>query len=113
MHMIDEKEECILVMTSCPSSTCGENLARVLLETRQAACVNLVEGVTSLYRWKGRIQKDSEALLLVKTTGTCLEAVKGTILKNHPYDLPEIVALPLVGGSEEYLRWLREETVKE
>lgn len=83
-------------------------LAKGLVSARLAACVNVVPGVVSHFRWKGKIQKDAEALLIAKTAASALPALKRWVEKNHPYDVPEVLALPVEDGSAAYLDWLEE-----
>lgn len=85
-------------------------LARGLVESRLAACVNVIAGVRSFYRWEGAVQDDAESQLLIKTTGARLEAVKAHLDEHHPYDVPEILALPVRDGGAAYLAWVRGET---
>jgi len=101
-----------LVMTMVPEAGIGEEIAEALVSSRVAACVNVVGGATSFYWWEGELQKDSEALLLIKTRAQLVSSVKGTIEKLHPYELPEVIVLPISGGSERYISWLVEETTR-
>jgi periplasmic divalent cation tolerance protein len=89
-------------------------IARALVERRLAACVNLVPGVVSIYRWKGAIEEGSETTLLIKTRASLVGSLTEAIRELHPYDVPEVVALPIVlgEGSEAYARWVVEETVE-
>jgi len=100
---------CVLLVT-CPNPEVGERIARVLVEKRLAACGNVTTPVTSVYRWKGKVQRDSEALLVLKTrrnlVATCVRRIRAL----HPYELPEIIALPVVGGLKDYLSWVDSET---
>jgi periplasmic divalent cation tolerance protein len=84
----------------------GERIARALVEERLAACVNVVPGLRSVYRWQGAVETADEALLLVKTREAALERVAARVRALHPYTLPEIVALPLVSGLAAYLEWI-------
>ena len=84
----------------------------MLVSNRLAACVNVLAGVRSIYRWKGGIHEDREMLLIVKTTATNLARAERAIRKHHPYELPEIVTVRLDRGSEKYLRWIADETKK-
>ncbi len=83
-------------------------MARALVEERVAACVNVVDGVTSAYRWRGAVEEASEVLLLIKTRVEKLEALEGAVRRLHSYDVPEFVILKVDGGSAAYLRWLDE-----
>lgn len=98
----------LLVLCTCPPGKAAEHLAQSLVERRLAACVNITSPVISIYRWKNNIEKDEEALLVIKTSATGWPALEQAILELHPYDLPEIIALPLSGGNERYLNWVGE-----
>ncbi len=100
-----------LVLCTAPV-TAAEAIARALVEERVAACVNLVPGVVSIYRWKGEICRDDELLLVIKTRDDKLPALREAIRRVHPYEVPEIVALAPQAGevNEEYARWVDEET---
>jgi len=98
----------LLVLCSVSSVEDGEFMARELVERRLAACVNLVPGVTSVYRWRGEVERSDEVLLLVKTTAERFEAVRDTIVKLHSYELPEVIAVDVKAGHEPYLAWLQE-----
>ncbi len=96
----------LVVLCSIGAADDAEPLARALVERRLAACVNLLPGMTSIYRWKGRVERDEERLLLIKTSAARFEELKQAILALHPYELPEIVALPVADGHAAYLEWL-------
>lgn len=101
-------ENHIVILCTVPDRVSGETLAKCLVEEHYAACVNLVPGLVSTYRWKGELDHSEEHLLLIKTTADRFEDVKRYIEANHPYELPEIIALPIVAGSAEYLKWITE-----
>ncbi len=86
----------------------AENLARALVERGLAACVNVLPGVTSFYRWKGRLERDAEHLLLIKTRRDRLEELRRALVALHPYEVPELIALPIDAGHGPYLAWLDE-----
>lgn len=88
----------------------ARKLARVLLSEHLAACVNLVEGVESHYWWEGRIEASKEVLLVIKTRAALVEDVVACVRREHSYSVPEVVALPIVSGNADYLRWLLVET---
>ena len=98
------------VLTMAPDRETAATLARTLVKERLAACVNVVPGVQSFYRWKGRIREDAEVLLIIKTQEVLTEALASRIKALHPYDLPEVLVLPAVGGSAAYLDWIEAET---
>ncbi len=96
-----------VVFVTAPDVGVAERLARGLVEERLAACVNLIPGIRSFYRWKGAVQDDVEVLLVVKTRADRLEALASWVQELHPYELPEILGLPIIGGSQAYLDWIR------
>ncbi len=98
----------LVVLVTAPSEGVGRDLARMLLRRRLAACVNIIPSVTSLYTWEGEICVDDEVLLMVKTPQSVLDELTSAVSEDHPYDVPEIIGLPITGGAEEYLRWLDE-----
>jgi periplasmic divalent cation tolerance protein len=95
-----------LILCTCPDNQVAEQLATSLVEQRLAACINIVPGLTSIYRWQGKLEKGTEVLLLIKTTREYYTAVETAIRQQHPYELPEIIAVTLDEGSSDYLRWL-------
>ena len=97
----------IVVLTTCASESDAERMARALVEARLAACVNVVPAVRSFYRWKGAIENGQEFLLMIKTSRDLFEALRQEMEKLHPYEVPELLALPVVAGSESYLTWLQ------
>lgn len=96
----------VVVFITAPDLNTARQLARVLLEARVAACANLVPGVESHYWWQGKLETSGEVLLILKTTRRRLKDVEKIVLAHHPYDTPEILALPVVQGTPKYLRWL-------
>jgi periplasmic divalent cation tolerance protein len=99
----------IVVLSACASAEEAQRLARALVEKRLAACVNMIPGIRSIYRWKDAIQEDEEVLLVIKTSRALMEEVKDEIEHLHSYEVPEIIALPVVDGSERYLAWMSRE----
>jgi len=95
----------LVVLCTCPE-TSAERIARVLVADRLAACVNRLAGIRSVYRWNGAIHDEPEALLVIKTTRSRYEALESRLQALHPYDVPEIIALPIRAGAERYLAWL-------
>jgi periplasmic divalent cation tolerance protein len=103
----------IIVFITVPSREVGERVARHLLDNRLAACVNFIPGVHSFYIWKGEVTVDDELLLVVKTRSDLFEArLVPTVKSVHPYEVPEIVALPVLMGSKGYLDWIEESTMQ-
>jgi periplasmic divalent cation tolerance protein len=103
----------IVVLSTCASADEAARIARALVGERLAACVNVVPGVHSVYRWKGEVEETTEWLLLIKSRRPLFERLAEALRQVHSYDVPEIVALPIVAGSESYLEWLGQETVGE
>jgi len=99
-----------MVLTNLPDRAAAEALAARLVEQRVAACVNILSPCRSVFRWDGRVQNDEEHPLLIKTTTARYAELERAIRAGHPYELPEIVAVPIERGLPEYLRWLAEET---
>ncbi len=97
-----------LVLVTVPTTADGERIGRTLVEERLAACVNVVPGLRSIYRWQGAVETADEALLLVKTTAAAFEALATRVRSLHPYTLPEVIALPLAAGLAAYLAWVDE-----
>jgi periplasmic divalent cation tolerance protein len=102
-------EDIRVVYISIPRDE-ADAFARQIVEERLAACVNIVPKIESYYWWDGAINHDNEALLIVKTTQKKFAALREYVQENHPYELPELIALPLVDGLPEYIAWIREET---
>jgi len=96
----------IVVLSTCASPEEGERLARALVDARLAACVSIVPGVRSIYRWKGEIESAGECLLAIKSSQAQFDELRARIEQLHPYDVPEILALPVLDGARKYLDWL-------
>jgi periplasmic divalent cation tolerance protein len=100
----------LLVVTSLPDRESAEKLAALLIERRLAACVNILAPCASVYRWQGEIQHDEEHPLLIKTVQDRYAELEASIRANHPYELPEIIAVPIADGLPAYLQWVESET---
>ena len=103
-------EDALVVLVTAPSPDQAAELARALVEERLAACGNVLPAIRSIYRWEGKVHDDAEALLVLKTTRGRFEALRDRILALHPYDVPEVIALPVEAGSAAYLAWIAEQT---
>lgn len=103
----------IVVVTTVGTEEQAYLIAREIVSRRQAACVNIVPGVRSIYRWKGKICKDGELLLIVKTLEEEFEAVAATIRELHSYELPEILSFGVSRGESQFLQWIADSTDKE
>ena len=99
-----------IVLTTCPDQGVAEFIAATLVENKLAACVNIVPGLTSVYEWQGNIEKSQEYLLITKTTTAKYQAIETAILENHPYELPEIISIPINNGLANYLSWIDDTT---
>jgi len=97
------------IINTCPDLGSAERLANRLVELRLAACVNIVSGVKSIYIWKGERQCDNEVILLIKAPGSAYPAIETLIRENHPYELPEIIAIDIDKGFPDYLQWIHEQ----
>ena len=102
--------EPLLVLTNCPDEAVADRIALVLVEQALAACVNRLAPVSSIYRWQGNVERAVEVPLLIKTTRERYADVEQAIRHLHPYEVPEIIALPIVAGHPAYLRWIEAET---
>jgi periplasmic divalent cation tolerance protein len=103
--------EHIVVLITAPSPQVGEQVAKTLLENKLAACVNLLSSIRSLYTWEGQICDDQEVLLIVKSRAELFtDQLVPTVQAIHPYEVPEIIALPIAMGSHRYLSWIDETT---
>ena len=106
-------DEILLVLTNVPDQTVGMAIATRLVDGRLSACVNLLPQVRSVYRWQGGVEQASETTLLIKTTAARYPEVESAIKALHPYDLPEIIAVPVAAGLSAYLAWVTAETKKD
>jgi len=100
----------LLVLTNLPDRAAAERLAALLIEQRLAACVNILAPCRSVYRWKGAVQRDEEHPMLIKTTAERYPALEKALREGHPYELPEIIAVPIERGLPAYLDWVAAET---
>lgn len=94
------------MLCTCPDRATADTIAGELVRERLAACVNVIEGITSVYAWEGRINSDPECLLLMKTRRECFERLRDRVVGRHPYELPEVVAVALDAGLAGYLAWI-------
>ena len=106
--MDDEAADFRVVLITVPDQGTAARLARTLLEARLVACASIIPGIESHYWWEGRIESSAECLLIAKSVADRIPALKGAVQKAHPYECPEILALPVVGGLAKYLAWVRE-----
>lgn len=99
----------IVVLSTCSSAAEAKQVAHALVEKRLAACVNVIAGVRSVYRWKDAIEDEEEVLLVIKTSRPLMDELREEIERLHSYEVPEVIALPVVDGSERYLEWMNRE----
>jgi periplasmic divalent cation tolerance protein len=98
----------ILALSTCPNEVTAQQIAEHLVNERLATCVNRLPGMQSTYVWNGQLQNDSETLLMIKTTAARIPELEARLKALHPYELPELVVLPVTGGNEAYLEWVRQ-----
>lgn len=110
MPMSEQTDKEVVIFITAPSEDEAAKIARALVEARLAACVNIVKNIRSIYSWQGNIEDASEVLMIVKSRNKLLTALSAKVRELHSYELPEIIALPITGGSEDYLKWIREST---
>lgn len=103
----------LLAITTFPNAETARQIGTALVERQLAACVNLVDGAISIYRWEGRVCTENEVVGLIKTTKDACEQLESALLELHPYDCPELVFLPLAGGAAGYLEWVAAAVGKE
>ena len=102
----------LLIMCTCPDQDTAQNIADMLVDRALAACVNILPGLTSVYQWQGKRENAQEHLLLIKTTDEAYQALEQAITELHPYELPEVIAVPITQGLGGYLQWIEQQTVK-
>jgi periplasmic divalent cation tolerance protein len=102
-------DEICMVFCTCPQGA-ADALARGVVERRLAACVNVLPKIRSVYRWEGAVTTDEETLLVIKTTGTAFAALRDWLCTQHPYDVPEVIAVPVTDGAPDYLAWVANES---
>ena len=100
-----------VVLVTVPDEAVGVSLVTTLLEADLVACGNLISGARSIYRWEGKVCDDAEHLLILKTTAAALAGVKAMVVERHPYDCPEVIALPVTDGHSGYLEWIDQNVV--
>ena len=102
--------ECIVIFVTCKDEIEAQKISSKLLEEHLVACVNIVKHVKSLFHWEGNIEQADEVLLSIKTRRDLFDAVKHEVKELHSYDVPEVIAIPIVEGDEDYLNWIKKET---
>ena len=107
---MSQDTEFLLILTTCPGSISAKNIAQELVSEKLAACVNVVPGVNSFFSWVGKVDTANEHMLVIKTTKKSYSALEKRIKKLHPYELPEIIAVPIHTGLTGYLDWISNNT---
>ena len=108
-----EASDTLVVLTTLPDPAQARELVRRLVNDRLVACGNVLPSVTSIYRWEGEVQEEAEVLVVLKTSAACWERLSAAVRASHPYDVPELIALPVRAGHEAYLAWIARETGQE
>jgi len=103
-------KEFFVALCACPDGETARRIGHDLVEGSLVACVNVVPGLRSIYRWNGSVHDDAEVLMILKTTGDRLESARARLVELHPYDVPEFIALPVSGGHHPYLQWVADST---
>ncbi len=102
--------EYIVLFITAPAEETSARIARTLVEEKLAGCVNIIKDIRSIYFWQGKVEDESEVLLIAKTRRELFNKLKDRVKSIHPYSVPEIIAMPIIAGSEDYLKWLDETT---
>lgn len=100
------KTDCIVILVTCPTRAVARRIAAALVTKRLAACVNVLPGIESTFRWKGKVDHCREILLIIKSTRRLFPALAHALARLHPYEVPEVIALPVTAGAVPYLRWV-------
>lgn len=100
----------MIIFVTCKDVEQAKQISHALLDRKEAACVNVIPGIQSFFRWQGKDDQATEVLLVIKTQAVLFEAVRKTVKEIHSYQTPEIIALPVIDGDADYLNWIREET---
>jgi len=100
----------VLMLSTCPDRACADQIARTLVEEGLAACINVLDGISSYYRWQGKLENEQESLLLIKTTHETGKLLEKRLVSLHPYELPEIISVPIQAGFAPYLDWITKNT---
>ena len=109
---MQENDKPVLIYSTFPSAEAAESVGRQLVEERLAACVNILAPMTSVYRWEGKIARDSEAVMIIKTRSSLAEAAMEFVKARHTYTNPALLLIPVEGGAAQYLAWLMQETAQ-
>lgn len=113
LAQVTQNDKPVLIYATFPRGPLAEQVGRELVEGRLAACVNILAGMTSIYRWEGALQRDEETVMVVKSTAARSEAVMQAIAHRHPYATPALLVLPIDGGSRAFLDWIARQSTPE
>jgi periplasmic divalent cation tolerance protein len=102
----------LIIFCTVPDSTTAKKIARILVKEKLAACCNILEGLNSIYSWENKIQDEAELLLIIKSRKELFPELEQQIKKLHPYVVPEIIAMPIINGNQEYLKWMEKNVKK-
>jgi periplasmic divalent cation tolerance protein len=105
--MNDVTSSVLAIVSTAPDAEVAERIGTQLVEERLAACANVLEGVTSIYRWKGSVQREREVLMVLKTTSEAVARLRARLVELHPYEVPEVLAIDVSSGHAPYLDWVR------
>jgi periplasmic divalent cation tolerance protein len=100
----------LIVFVTAPNNEDAQKIGRKLVSEKLAACVNILPGITSIYTWEGEICEDGEVLLIIKTRAALFDTLSTIVQAEHPYEVPEVIAVPITAGSASYLHWIKEAT---
>ena len=112
LAQVQQNDKPILIYSTFPSPAEAERVGAVLVDAGLAACVNIIPGMTAIYIWQGQRQHDSECVMIIKTRAGCAERVIAQVRKLHPYTNPALLVLPVTGGSDDFTRWLAQQTAE-
>jgi periplasmic divalent cation tolerance protein len=110
LAQVQENDKPVLIYSTFPSADAAESVGLVLIERQLAACVNIIPGMTSIYRWEGKVTRDSEVVMFIKTRSSLAEAASAAVREQHAYSNPALLVVAIAGGSEDYISWLLEAT---
>ena len=102
------KSNFIIIYVTAKDSKQAKNIAQKIIQEKRAACVNIVPNVQSVYRWNGKVETSKEVLMIIKSQKSNFSKIADLVTQNHSYELPEIIAVPIVDGSKKYLKWIKE-----
>jgi periplasmic divalent cation tolerance protein len=106
LAQVQENDKPVLVYSTFPSAEAAEDVGRALVEGKLAACVNIVPGMVSVYRWEGRIERGAEVMMIIKTRTSLAQRVVAEVRTRHAYENPALLVLPVIGGSDDFLAWI-------